>query len=258
MDKQYFFLNSLPRAGNTLLGSILNQNPDMQVTANSIVPEFLHRIYSAKFEDCFKNFPDHKSIDNILENIIPNYYKDWNYKYIIERCNVGIENNLGLLKMYLKNPLKIIILDRELEEVFSSFIKVYKNWDVPVEKKVQWFLKPDCAFMRGIISIQNLSKPEYKDITHFITYNDLVNNPSKTIKGIYEFLEIPQYNHYFNDLEKFTANGMPYLEEWYLPIKVELNLHDVKTKDISFTKHDKLPESIIKLLQKQFNIKCKD
>ena len=34
--KKYFFLNGMPRAGNTLLASILNQNPDIKTTANSL------------------------------------------------------------------------------------------------------------------------------------------------------------------------------------------------------------------------------
>jgi hypothetical protein len=254
MDKQYFFLNSLPRAGNTLLGSILNQNPDMQVTANSIVPEFLQKIHNSKFEVFFKCYPDHRSLDNVLKNIIPNYYKDWNYKYIIDRCNVGIGNTLMLLKQYLKTPLKIIVLERALDEVLSSFLRVHKNWNLPIENQIEWFLQPDFAFMKGVNSIRNLSRPECKDITHFITYNDLVNNPKETIKGIYEFLEVPQYNHYFNDLEKFTANGIAYREDWYLPSRVEVKMHDVRTEDISFIKHNKLSKDIIQMVQQKFGI----
>ena len=32
--------------------------------------------------ELFLNFPDHTSLDNVIENIIPNYYKNWKYKYI--------------------------------------------------------------------------------------------------------------------------------------------------------------------------------
>jgi sulfotransferase len=249
MNKQYFFLNGVPRAGNTLLSVILNQNPDMQVTANSQTPNLLHRVYSLKFEELFRIFPDHNSLDNVIEAIIPSYYKDWNYKYIIDRSTVGIEDILILLRKYLKNPLKIIVLDRALDEIVASFIRVHKNWNLPAQEQLKLLLQPNSDFMKSVSSINNLSRPEYKDITHFITYNDLVNDPKKTINGIYEFLEVPQYNHYFNDLEKFTANGLSYNEEWYLPTKVEVDLHDVKTEDISFTKHNQLPENILKMVQ---------
>ena len=37
--KKFFYLHGLPRAGNTLLGSIINQNPKVAVTANSIIAD---------------------------------------------------------------------------------------------------------------------------------------------------------------------------------------------------------------------------
>jgi hypothetical protein len=38
-DKKIFFLAGFPRAGNTLLTSILNQNPDICCTPNSVTLE---------------------------------------------------------------------------------------------------------------------------------------------------------------------------------------------------------------------------
>ena len=40
--KNIFFLSGLPRAGNTLLSSILNQNKNIACTANSILPNILY------------------------------------------------------------------------------------------------------------------------------------------------------------------------------------------------------------------------
>lgn len=246
MSKQYFFLDGMPRAGHTLLSTILNQNPDVQTTANSLVMGLLHKIHSSKSIELFTNFPDHKSLDNVVKGIIPNYYKDWNYKYIIDRSNVGLGDSLTLLKKYLKNPLKIIVLTRNLEDVISSFFKAHKNWNLPLEKQLQYLLRVDGLIHKGITSIKTLKQPQYKNITHFVMYEDLVNNPEKTINDIYEFLEIPQYNHYFTNLNKFSSNGITYKEDWYLPSKVIVDLHDVRTENISFTKHEKLPENILK------------
>ena len=73
------------------------------------------------------------------------------------------------------------------------------------------------------------------------------NNPEKIINDIYEFLEIPKYTHYFTNLNKFSSNGITYNEDWYLPSKVTIDLHDIRTENISFIKHEKLPENILKL-----------
>ena len=39
--KKYFFLAGLPRSGNTLLSTILNQNPDLKVSSNSFLTEHI-------------------------------------------------------------------------------------------------------------------------------------------------------------------------------------------------------------------------
>ena len=246
-SKKIFFLAGLPRAGNTILTSILNQNPDVCCTPNSITLEIIKDLFLLKTTDVFLNFPDHKSLDNVLSSVFDNYYKDWNYKYIIDRSNVGLGDTLLLLKKYLKNPLKIIVLNRKLEDVVSSFLRAHKNWKLPVENQVRHLLRPNGQIYNSLNSIKKLQEQEYKDITHFIMYEDLVNNPEKIINDIYEFLEIPKYTHYFTNLNKFSSNGITYNEDWYLPSKVTINLHDIRTENISFIKHEKLPENILKL-----------
>jgi hypothetical protein len=75
-NKKLFFLIAQPRSGNTLLASILNQNPEIACTANSITLEIIKDLFLLKQKDVFQNFPDHKSLDNVLSSIYGNYYKD--------------------------------------------------------------------------------------------------------------------------------------------------------------------------------------
>ena len=60
-SKELFFLVALPRSGNTLFGSIINQNPDIACTPNSITLEIMKDLFLLKETDVFKNYPDHKS-----------------------------------------------------------------------------------------------------------------------------------------------------------------------------------------------------
>ena len=96
--KKFFCLHGLPRAGNTLLGSIINQNPKVAVTANSIIADMLGELYLLKNTDIFKNFPDHKSFDSVTKSLFQNYYKDWSADYIIDRAPWGVPINLKFLK----------------------------------------------------------------------------------------------------------------------------------------------------------------
>ena len=43
--KQIYFLCAMPRSGNTLFTSIINQNPEIAVTANSITLEIMNMGY---------------------------------------------------------------------------------------------------------------------------------------------------------------------------------------------------------------------
>ena len=90
----------MPRSGNTLFGSLMNQNPDIAVTANSITLDIMKDIFLLKETEIFKNYPDYKSLDNVLSSVYSNYYKDWNYKYIIERSPAMATGNFNLLKQH--------------------------------------------------------------------------------------------------------------------------------------------------------------
>ena len=72
-NKQLFFLVALPRSGNTLFASIMNQNPE--IAANSITLEIMKDLFLLKETDVFQNYPDHKSLDNVLDVVYDTYYK---------------------------------------------------------------------------------------------------------------------------------------------------------------------------------------
>ena len=58
-SKQLLFLVAQPRSGNTLFTSIMNQNPEIAATANSVTLEIIKDLFLLKQTDVFQNFPDH-------------------------------------------------------------------------------------------------------------------------------------------------------------------------------------------------------
>ena len=83
-DKQIYFLCAMPRSGNTLFTSIMNQNPELVVTPNSITLEIMKDLLLLKRKDTFQNFPDEQSLNNVMDEVYNLYYKYWNYKIIID------------------------------------------------------------------------------------------------------------------------------------------------------------------------------
>jgi len=58
--KDMKFICGMPRAGSTLLSSLLNQNKKISMTANSILPDLLFDCFKLTQSSIFRNFPDHK------------------------------------------------------------------------------------------------------------------------------------------------------------------------------------------------------
>tara|TARA_R100001244_G_scaffold19682_1_gene20244 strand:- start:71 stop:862 length:792 start_codon:yes stop_codon:yes gene_type:complete len=218
-NRKLFFLIALPRSGNTLFASIMNQNKELACTANSITLEIIKNLYLLKQTDVFQNFSDHKSLDNVLDSVYDNYYKQWPQRIIIDRGPImlsGNPGNLELMKEHFKPGFKCVVLLRDLMEVLASYIQWYsENPDSFVnklgssdEEKLLSLMNKDGAIVKEIKSIQNAYN--YPDMCHFVKYDDIVTNPEQEFRKIYTFLDEPYYPHYFKNLNQININGIGY------------------------------------------------
>ena len=249
-NKKIFFLAGFPRAGNTLLTSILNQNPDIGCTPNSIVLEIYKELFLLKKGRDFRNYPDHSSLNNVIKAVIPAYYKDWNYKYIIDRGPAGTVENLALLKKHFKQEIKVIFLVRPLLEVLASWItwaektpdNFLKNKGNNSTEACHWLMRPESQIMKQMKCMENLLKPQNKHMVHFVDYKEIIEHPITTLKDIYKFLGIPPFKHRFIDLDQVKINGLRYDDTL-----LGKGLHTIKTKKLikSKTNVSVLPSEII-------------
>ncbi len=252
-NRKLFFLVALPRSGNTLFASIMNQNPEIAATANSVTLEIIKNLYLIKKTDTFQNFPDHKSLDNVLDSVYDNYYKQWSQRIIIDRGPVMLSGNPGnfeLMKKHFKPGFKCIILLRDLMEVFASYMQWYtENPDSFVnklgsndEEKLLALMSKDGAIVKEIKAIQNAYN--YPEICHFVKYDDIVTNPEQEFRKIYKFLDEPYFNHRFDNLNQVEVNGLSYDDT-----VVGSNMHklfDGPVRKVYNTYIEKIPESIRK------------
>ena len=161
-----YFLCSLPRAGNTLLGSIVNQSQHVKVTANTILTDVIYQLQLVKEYEIYKNFPNEKSLDNIIKNVFNNYYENWKVDNIIDRGAWGTPYNLQALKNIIKKP-KFIILYRPILECLASFIKIEKPLNI--ELRCNQILDKEDIIGKSLWSIKNII--ENKEDHIVINYN---------------------------------------------------------------------------------------
>ena len=248
--KEIFFLSGLPRAGNTLFGSLMNQNPNVAVTANSITADMMGELFRLKKTDIFQNYPDHKSFDNVAAKVFEHYYQDWKADYIIDRAPWGMPPNINFIKMYRKN-IKIIVLVRDVIEVLASFVRWSQREPTAfinkhaktVEEKCDKLMSKDGVIVKELIGVKHLLRPKNKGLYHMIEYHDFVEHPKRTIEGVYDYLEIPEFKHHYANLDQFKVNGRGYDDT-----TLGGGLHIIKTDDIKPSKYDArtiIPKSII-------------
>ena len=216
-NKQLLFLVAQPRSGNTLFASIMNQNPEIACTPNSITLEIMKDLFLLKQTDVFLNYPDYKSLDNVLDVVFDTYYKDWPQRIIIDRGPVMTIGNFQLMQKHFKRPFKCIVLLRDLMDVLASYMQWYtENPDAFVnrynckndEEKLMKIMNKDGAVAKDLEAIKN--SYNYKDMCHYVKYDDMVTNSEQEFRKIYKFLNEPYFNHRFDSVDQVNVNGLSY------------------------------------------------
>jgi sulfotransferase len=220
-DKKYFFMAGLPRSGSTLLASILNQNPDIYVSAQSPLPNMLGAAYnqyqskenldSSRFDDIY----------NVVDNIIPLFYEKHPEKYIIDKNFSWLEPHpYVILEHHLKNDIKVICPVRDVMEILASWNKLCENdknneYDKLImkgdkskrrmsDKRADFFMNisgEESSIRNSIENMKRVLYPQFKDSIMLVEYNDIVLNTKETIEKIYDFLGVEQFEHTFNSLK---------------------------------------------------------
>ena len=260
--KKVYFTYGLPRAGNTLLGSILNQNPRINATANSVLPEMMFVLSNIKqYDTAYNNFPDESSLDNVLKNLFDSYYQDWDGDFIIERGAWITPFNFLLLERYFQSDIKIVVLVRNVLDVIKSYLHLcdadpdfyinvrYNELDPTtlyrseVEEKCDLIMQKGEMVDKMLYSINWLLENKKRDCLHFVEYENLAKDPEAEVKGLYDFYGIDHFDHHFTNLKQFSVNNTSYDDS--IP-GTALDMHKIRTDKIKDIPCDiQLPQTVI-------------
>jgi sulfotransferase len=230
-SKRIFFQSSFPRAGSTLLQNILGQNPDFYATPTSGALEL---IFGARLN--YTNSPEFKAQDAAeMKKAFLAFSKAGLEAYfgaLTDRpCVIDKSRGWGihydLLSMILGEPPKIICMVRDLRQILASMEKNFrKNPDKsrPIENHSN--LTGTTTFKRAIIHSQSapvgLALDRLAEIHHrgwhqsmlFVRYEDLTTRPADTMKMVYAYLDVPEFQHDFDHVAQLTreddqVHGVP-------------------------------------------------
>jgi sulfotransferase len=256
MDKTYHFLAGLPRSGNTLLSALLNQNPDVYSTPLSPLPTFMWEFSKTVdgMEQIRRNIENQIKTEIFFSSFMDNFYKEVEKPIVIDREKAwGTPANLNLVKKYITPTPKIIFTVRDVLEILASFVRMdatylmnetYSrgyyagNYRSSKDLVCEHLMAPNGVMDLGLLSLASAFYPENKGMFHIVEYNDLILKPDETMAKIYDFLELPHYEHNFNKIEKVEQDNDQVLG-------FPKNLHDVrKSLSTSSTSLDVLSDYI--------------
>jgi hypothetical protein len=252
------FLTGLPRSGNTLVSSILNQNPMFYSSPLSPVGNFCWSVIeTSKYDESYIRNTNNEALNSCIKDLAYGYYSSVNKDIIFDRGKCWTTPaNIELL--YTINPnAKIIFTVRPLLDILSSFIVQYKDNEILEKRMIKNnfyainYLSLDdakCDFLmdssndilKNFYSLKNALKQENRKNVFFIEYSNLVKNPKDTFKNLYSFLEQDYFEHDFNNVNKKE------LDLGYEEIDPK-GMHDVRKKvlDTSLNPEDVLSKYVI-------------
>ena len=232
-NKTYFFLSGLPRSGITLLSSILNQNPDIYVGPTSPVLELLVGIDKVfRRSMLYQAFPKEQFATNMVFKVFNDWYSDIDSPIIIDK-NRAWPSAINAAEM-ITNNVKIICPVRSISDILSSWIRLNrksksltfvdhalkkKNMKLTDENRCEYFMELGIGTVKGALNaLAKIYVEKRMDLVHLVEYEDLVAKTEESIKGIYKFLEIPEYKHQYDNIENVHREndeiyGMPTMHE---------------------------------------------
>ncbi len=219
MDK-IFFQSSLPRVGSTVFQNIISQDPRFYASPTS---GLLELIFAARHN--YTESPEFKAQDAetmkkaffgfCLEGIKGYYNAITDKQFILDKSR-GHFAHYGFIDSFYPNP-KMICMVRSLPDIVASMEKMFRSnphksnpivnhgnmqgTSTPKRADI-WLQTPPIG-----LAIERLAEAIRQGIDKkmlFIRYEDLCLYPEQQMKRVYNYLEIPEFQHDFNNIPQTT------------------------------------------------------
>ena len=261
--KKFYFMAGLPRAGSTLLSTLLNQNPRFHSGPSSPV---LGAMYTAHENfignELYTGYPKPDAANKIVGSIIDNWYYDIEKPVVIDKNRAWCAR-VPFIEGYLKQEAKIIVPVRRIDEILASILTMIKrnpfkdgqprinfvdeylvknNIPINDETRCQHLLNPDGIVWESLNATKLGVEEGHSDKFHYVDYNNLITDPQGQLNEIYEFLGEDSFPHTFDNLSN------EHREDDLITYGLE-DMHEVHSKleKTSSNPSSVLPSSIIEL-----------
>lgn len=214
------FQSSLPRSGSTLLQNILAQNPDFYATPTSPLADYVAVMREVYTNNPNVNAQDEEQMKSAFKHLckkgMEGYFEALtDKKYIIDKSRMWMPNFDFLTFVMDKEP-KMICTVRDLRDVFASNEKNFRKNPHKsraafgmgeantLPKRIDVWAASTNFTGNAIDSLNDALRIGLEDKILFVKYENLCLYPEKTMNRVYNYLDIPTYNHDFNHVPQAT------------------------------------------------------
>jgi len=219
--KKIHFMAGLPRSGSTLLGTLLNQNPEIYASHSThlrrSMKNYIQQVptyESAKYGYRINGY------QQVLRNMAQSFYEDIDKPIIIDKSREWCTLYSINMARVITDDVKIVFPIRPILEVLASFVNLAeKNPDNFIDRDMRnedfwpyhyrplsdarcdWLMNENKQIDAALFGYALSQSDEYKDMFCLVEYENLCNDPQSELNKIYDFLGVDRYEHDFSEIK---------------------------------------------------------
>lgn len=186
------FLSGLPRSGSTLLTSILYQNPTIHTEGVSGLCDLMWSAQRSLDNQATYANRRRDHADRMIRSLPSMYYSEIDRPIVIDKCRAWmLPLNLEMIERHISKDPKIICCVRDVGEIIRSFDRLFDLNGLDVEDRLPFMSELDMS----LVGLDHVIRCDDQDRFLMVEYDRLVDSTSAVLDEIYEFLEIPGFEH---------------------------------------------------------------
>lgn len=211
---KYHFITGLPRSGSTLLSALLLQNPKFHAGISSPVASLVSNVITqTSAGNELSLLTNKEQRRRITRGIFSSYYADKIEKSTIFDTHRTWSTQMPLIKDLFPHS-KVIACVRNVAWIMDSIERLYRSnpyeatrlFNNETERSTVYSRIEALALPSRLVglpwtALKEAFFGEHADSILIVDYEIMVQNPRKTMGLIYQFIEEPDFEHDFSNLE---------------------------------------------------------
>lgn len=216
---QLHFCGGLPRSGSTVLMNILQQNPQVFTTATCALSEIIREklLIKSRYSETFQAMSTEQA-DKAMYGLIHGATRGW-FEALTDKPVVISKRHGWSSLFHLYPKSKFICLVRDLRDVVESFERVNDKTlalhsfgdsavmtpSMHIHEKYKYYFQEGNAFSVNLTTevprMMEVFKQKKNNVM-FIRYEDFTKEPFYILNKLYNFLELPYFEHDLNNIQQ--------------------------------------------------------